>query len=278
MCPPVDVDRAPIAWRESGSGPVALFLHGLGGSRIAWEPQLRGLADVRRCVAWDMPGYGASPGLPDSFAALAAAAAGLIRRIATGPVDVVGLSMGGMVAQHLAIEHPEAVRSLVLLDSSPAFGLDGGTPDQWLDLRLKPLAEGRAPAELAPTVIAALVGPGATDDQRAAAVAAMARIAAPALRAACTTLVTHDTRSRLGQIRCSTLVAVGEHDTETPLSYARVLLDLISGARLEVLAGAGHLSNLETPDRVNDLLREFWAANSDRMTATDDGDPMTATG
>ena len=101
----------------------------------------------------------------------------------------------------------------------------------------------------------------------------MARIAGPALRAACATLVTHDTRSRLGQIRCPTLVAVGEHDTETPVSYARVLRDLIPGARLEVLAGAGHLSNLETPDRVNELLREFWAAhsrpkNSDRMTAT----------
>ena len=269
--PPVDVDQIPTAWRETGSGPVALFLHGLGGSRTAWEPQLAGLADLRRCVAWDMPGYGASTGLPDSFGSVAAAAAALVGTLDAGPVDVVGLSMGGMVAQHLALEHPDVVRSLVLLDSSPAFGLDGTTEEEWLALRLKPLAEGVTPAQMAPAVMAAIMGPETTGEQRAAAVAAMQRVPADALRAACSTLVTHDTRARLGDIRCPTLVAVGEHDTETPPSYARVLADGIPGARMAVVPGAGHLANLEQPDRVNALVRSFWDGLDGRIDGAIDG-------
>lgn len=264
--PPVDVDEAPTAWRERGSGPVALFLHGLGGSRTAWEPQLAGLSDLRRCVAWDMPGYGASTGLPDSFGSVAAAAAALVRRLGAGPegdgpVDVVGLSLGGMVAQHLAIEHPEVVRSLVLLDSSPAFGLDGTTRQDWLALRLEPLAAGRTPAELAPAVMAAISGPEVTQDQLAEGVAAMSRVPPEGLRAACLTLVTHDTRERLGAIHHPTLVAVGEYDRETPLPYAELLAAGIPDARLAVIPGAGHLSPLEQPDRVNALIREFWGGS-----------------
>jgi 3-oxoadipate enol-lactonase len=261
---PRDVDHAPVAWREAGSGPVALFLHGLGGSRTAWEPQLRDLSDVRRCLAWDMPGYGLSSGVPDSFGSIAGAAAALVAKVSGDAVDVVGLSFGGMVAQHLALDHPDVVRSLVLLDTSPAFGLDGTTTAQsWLDARLGPLAAGVTPAQMAPAVIGGIVGPQATPGQRAEAVAAMARIPAAGLRAACSTLVTHDTRARLGSLARPTLVVVGEYDTETPAPYAKVLAEGIPGARLATVPGAGHLSNLERPEAVNDLVRGFWATLDD---------------
>ena len=58
-----DVDEAPIAWREAGEGSLVLFLHGLGATRTSWDAQLAALADTHRCVAWDLPGYGASPPL-----------------------------------------------------------------------------------------------------------------------------------------------------------------------------------------------------------------------
>lgn len=264
----VNLDAYPIAWREHGSGPLALFFHGLGGSRTSWEPQLMNLGSLRRCVAWDMPGYGASAGSPDSFEGLADAAAQLISTVtdASGePVDVVGLSMGGMVAQHLALRHPHVVRSLVLLDTSPAFGLDGSLPEEWLQQRLAPLLAGSSPAEMAPRVLSAIAGPDFTGPAMDEAVAAMSRISTDALAAACRTLVTHDTRSRLGEIHCPTLVALGEHDDETPLDYARMLHESIPGARLEIIEGAGHLANLEAPDAVNELIRGLWAGTREEV-------------
>jgi len=58
--PVIDVDCVPVAWREAGQGEVLLFLHGLGLTRTSWDSQLGDLSDRRRCVAWDMPGYGKS--------------------------------------------------------------------------------------------------------------------------------------------------------------------------------------------------------------------------
>ena len=57
---PIDHVGGSIAWRELGDGPPVVFLHGLGGTRVSWGPQLRGLSDQFRCIAWDMPGYGDS--------------------------------------------------------------------------------------------------------------------------------------------------------------------------------------------------------------------------
>ncbi len=88
----------------------------------------------------------------------------------------------------------------------------------------------------------------------------MSRIPAEGLRAAVECLPTHDVRARLGEIAAPTLVLVGEHDEETPLSYAEALASGIRGARLQIIPGAGHISNLEAPEAVNVALREHLAA------------------
>ncbi len=257
-----DVDDAPIAWREAGAGEVVLFLHGLGGSRTAWEPQLAALSDCWRCVAWDQPGSGASPPLAGAmtFPALADAVVALLDELEVAAAPLVGLSFGGMVALHTALEHPERVAALALLDTSPAFGLDGTDPDDWRAARLEPLDRGITPGAMAEEVLASVAGPGIGADALAAAVAAMARVPADGLRAAVECLPTHDVRARLGEVGVPTLVVVGTEDEETPPSYSRVLADAIPGARLELVDGAGHLSNLERPDEVSRLLAGFLTA------------------
>jgi 3-oxoadipate enol-lactonase len=254
---PRDVDAAPIAWREAGTGPAVVFLHGLGMTRTGFDPQLAALADRFRCVAWDMPGYGASPA-PDgplTFPALATAVDGLLDTLGVADAHLVGLSLGGMVALHAALEHPRRVRSLALLDSSPAFGLDGTQPDAWRRARLAPLDEGVTPAAMAERVLRSIMAPGVADDVVAAAAASMARIPPDGLRAAVECLPTHDVRARLGEIRVPALVVVGERDEETPPTYAQALADGIAGAELAVVPGAGHIANLEAPAAVNALLR-----------------------
>ena len=93
------------------------------GSRTAWEPQLEALSDRWRCVAWDMPGYGGSaPISPLTFEAIADAVAELFDRLGVEAAHLCGLSFGGHHALHTALRHPSRVRSLVLANTSAAFG------------------------------------------------------------------------------------------------------------------------------------------------------------
>lgn len=253
---PLDVSGQRFAWRETSPAEpreVLLLLHGLGGSRVSWEPQLTGLGEWHRVVAWDMPGYGASPPLdvPTTFAALADSVRDLADELGAERVHLVGISFGGMIAQYAAAAHPARITSLVLLATSPKFGLDGTQPDEWRAARLAPLDAGHEPADFADRVLASLAGPhidpAALDGQREA----MARVGGYALRRSIECLVTHDSRAVLPTIVAPTLCMVGELDTETPPAYAMAVADLIAGARLVVIEGAGHLLNVEAPDAVN---------------------------
>jgi 3-oxoadipate enol-lactonase len=256
----IDVIGGPVAWRASGRdrADVAVFFHGLGGNRFSWDPQLSALADSRRCCAWDLPGYGDSPGIVESLPSLAELAAGWIADLCGGPVDVVGLSFGGMVAQHLTLNHPGLVRTLALLDTSPAFGLDGiTTAEAWLATRVGPLQDGRIGR-----LVDGMVGRGCPAEVKASIVAAMQAIRPESLAAACHALVNHDTRNELPRITAPSLVLVGAEDTETPPSYAAELAERIPGARFRLIPGAGHFANLEAPDPVNDELRRLWRATN----------------
>ncbi len=251
-----DVDEVPVAWREAGSGLPVVFLHGLGMTRTGWDAQLAALCDRYRCVAWDMPGYGASPALEDfSLEAAADAAAGLITRLG-GSSHVVGMSMGGMVALQLALRHPACVRSLSLVDTSPAFGLDGTDSEEWKAARLAPLLAGAEVADFAEPVLRGVMAPDPDPSVVAAAAASMLRVPRAGLMQAIAALPDHDLRARLGEIAAPTLVVVGELDEETPPAYAEALAASISGARLEVILGAGHMTPFEAPAALSRLLRD----------------------
>lgn len=258
MVPPIrDVDGA-IAWREAGDGDVLLFLHGLGGSRTAWEPQIEGLSDRWRCVAWDMPGYGASsPVNPLSFEAIADAIAGLLDRLGADSAHLCGLSFGGHHALHAALRHPDRVRSLVLANTSAAFGGDGTDPDQWRRERTEMIDAGLKLADIAPPVIDSITAPGFDGFERDRTIAAFARIPEAGFRAACQLLPTHDVRHRLGEVTAPTLVIVGELDEETPPAYSEEIQAAIANSRLEVIPRVGHISPAEAPQAFNQLVGEF---------------------
>jgi len=156
-----------------GSGPMVLMLHGAAGGYRSFAPQVERYAWAGyRAVAWDMPGYGASEPLEGfSLVAAADAAADLVGRLG-GPAHVVGMSMGGMIALELALRHPTAVRSLALVSTSPAFGLDGTDPDAWRAQRLGPRDAGARVEEFAEPVLRALMAPDVDDAAVDVAVAA----------------------------------------------------------------------------------------------------------
>ena len=264
----IDHDRSPISWRESGEGPPVIFLHGLGGTRTAWDPQLRDLGSRFRCIAWDMPGYGASP--PPTrltFPAIADGLAGLLDTLDIEAADLVGLSFGGMHALHTTIRHPRRVRRLVLADTSPAFGLDGTNPRDWKAARLEPLERGLSPADMAAGVIESICAGVLDPGTHGQLVASFGRISVAGFRAAVECLPTHDVRGDLGHITCPALVIVGAEDRETPPSYAATLAAGLPDSTLEVLHGVGHLSPSEAPERFNELVAEFLS-RPDAQSAT----------
>jgi 3-oxoadipate enol-lactonase len=260
-----DVDESPIAWRESGPAIVdstmhttrpILFLHGLGGSRISWEPQLAALGEGRRCIAWDMPGYGASAPLEGdmTFGPLAMIVSHFAQWTLNGPVHLVGVSFGGMIAQYVAARYPEVVSSLTLLSTSPKFGLDGTDPAEWRAARLGPLDAGLEPVDFADRVLGALAGPSISAEAFAEQRAAMARISGAALRKSIDCLITHDSRAILKSIRVPTMCVVGKLDDETPVEYSQAIVDGVPNAKLQVIAGGGHLLSAEVPTAVNELI------------------------
>ncbi len=257
----MDVD-GPLAWREQGTGQAVLFLHGLGGSRTSWEPQLEGLGDAFRGIAWDMPGYGASaPATPLTFTAIADAAARLLDAAAVERAHLVGESFGGMHALHTALRHPDRVGRLLLANTSPAFGLDGTDPDAWRAARLAPLDAGLTPADIAEDVLTSIAGPGLSAGMLAMRAAGFARIPPAGLRAAIECLPSHNVLDRLAEIEAPALVIAGELDAETPVAYSRILADGLRNAELIVLDGIGHLAVSESPETVNQLARDFLAAD-----------------
>ncbi len=253
----------PIAWREAGAGQPVVFLHGLGGTRSAWGPQLQELGDVGsgiHCIAWDMPGYGDSHPLePLTYRGIADSLVGLLDELELERADLVGLSFGGMHALHTAIHYPDRVGRMVLADSSPAFGMDGTTRDGWIRSRLDPIEAGQTPADAAPHVIDAITAAPLTGQIREETIAAFGEISPRGFTAAVHCLPDNDVREQLADIHHQTLVIVGELDEETPVSYARVLADGLPNAELKIIPGVGHLTPAEAPSEFNRLVQTFLA-------------------
>ncbi len=250
----------PVAWREAGQGRPVLFLHGLGGTRSAWGPQLRGLSDRFRCLAWDMPGYGHSePLVPLTYAGIADRLAAFIDQLELDTVDLVGLSFGGMHALHTALRHPQRIGRLVLADTSPAFGMDGTKPDDWIRSRLDPIDRGGTPGDGAATVVDAITAVPLTGRIRDEVVASFGQIPVDGFRAAVHCLPTNDIRNRLAEIAQPACVIVGELDAETPVAYAQALADGLADSELHVFPGIGHLTPSEAPEQFNDVVARFLA-------------------
>jgi len=240
----------PVAWLEAGVGPPLVLVHGAGGSAELWPRQLDALADVAQVLAPDLPGHGplGGRGRP-SIAAYAEWLDAFLAAVTEEPVILVGHSMGGAVAQALALLRPERLAGLVLL----ATGARLRVVARLVELLRHDPREGQS-------LIQDLSFGAAAAPECAALVARVLREGP--------TLVTlgdylacdrFDARERLGAIRIPTLVVAGAADRLTPPRYARFLAEAIPGARLVEIEAAGHFPQLEQPEPVNAAIRAFLA-------------------
>lgn len=244
-----------------GSGAIAVvMLHGVGGGKDAFRPQMEPLATAGyRAVAWDMPGYGASPPIaPYDMTGLAHAIIRLLDTIDSSRVVLLGHSMGAMVAQEAIVLAPQRIAGLVLSATSPAFGKpEGAWQAAFLAERLGILDAGKTMADVATRLVPGMVGEGFEPEGAGLAAAIMSQVPSTTYRAALHALMGFDRRAALADIGVPTLVIAGEHDRAVPASVMEKMAARIPGAEYVVVRGAGHLANLEQPQAFNAAVLTF---------------------
>ena len=253
-----------LAVKTRGVGDPVVFLHGLGGGSESWAPQLCSLGEAYRCLAPDLPGYGASP--PTALATLEAWADALACTLDAMRLDravLVGHSLGGMLAQEFIVRHRTRVSRLVLSCTSPAFGRsDGSFQREFIAARLKPLENGGTMRDVAEEAAPGLFGPHAPREAVEAAKAMMVQIPEHTYRAALDCIVRFDRRDALAQIGVPTLLVSTEHDRSAPKIALERMAERIPRARHVSLDRLGHMPNIEAPDRFNRELIAFLAETS----------------
>ncbi len=239
------------------AGPPLLLIAGLGYGLWQWHKMLPGLAQRHQVILFDNRGAGrsAKPAGPYTVQMLAADTAGLLDALGVGPVVVMGHSMGGFVAQELALTRPDCVSHLIL--ASTNFGGPNHVPvtaeamavlldrsGDPVDLVRRGIAVATAPGfvEAQPQVVAELIAYRLTNPVPPAQYQAQLAVGLGLLSAeACL-------EPRLSQLRCPTLIIFGEHDRVTPVANAWVLQRAIPHSTIRLLPNAGHLFPLETPE------------------------------
>ncbi|HET8578973.1 MAG TPA: alpha/beta hydrolase [Methylomirabilota bacterium] len=249
--PSLNVDGQTLHYVETGGAtPTAVFLHGAGGGWGTWTRQLEGLADAGRMIALDLPGHGASSGDGcRTVADYAAVVQGFIRALGAGPVVLAGHSMGGGIAQTVALAAPSLLRGIALVGTGARLRVFP---------KLLELLGSSYPAAVdfvnqyawSPASAAAL-----KDGGRRAMLETRAPVTAGDFRA-CDAF---DVMARLAEITVPALVIVGEDDQLTPVKYSEHLAGQIPGATLVRIRRAGHYVMLEQPDEVNLAIRRFLA-------------------
>ena len=243
-----------IGYEESGFGtktPI-VFLHGVGSDKSVWRPQLDYFGQERRAIAFDYPGYGDSDPAPEGTTRddYAAAILSALETLDVARAHICGLSLGGVVAIALHQLSPEACATLILADTFAVHPEGRAIFDRSLagSSDLPAMAEARVDF-----LIAQPADPGV----RSNVVETMSRIDPASYRIGAEAVWLADQRERASAIAVPTLVIVGDQDFITPIDLSNELLDLVPDARMQVIPGAGHLTNLERPEAFNGMVGEF---------------------
>lgn len=253
------VNDLAIAYQRIGDGPALVLLHGFSHDSRVWRPQLEKLSDQFTVIAWDAPGAGQSSDPPETFTISdwANCLAGLLDAAEVRQAHILGLSWGGILAQEFYRRHSERMLSLILADTYA--GWRGSLPSSIVEERLVGCLQDASlpPNEFVPKYLPGMFSNSPTPEVRQELTNIMADFHPIGFRLMAKASAQTDTRIILSSIRLPTLMIWGDADKRSPLSVAYPIRDAIPGARLEVISEAGHLSNLEEPDRFNATVRKF---------------------
>ncbi|MDQ1397919.1 MAG: hypothetical protein QOG64_3178 [Acidimicrobiaceae bacterium] len=256
----VTVDRAELYWEDGGSGQPLLLIQGLGFSSAMWFRLLPALEERHRVIRYDARGIGrseVSPG-PYSIERMAADAMAVLDAAGEETAHVFGCSLGGIVAQEVAITYPDRVRSLILCCTHPA-----GSDAVWPDPTVMEMLRSRASLPLEESIRASVdVGYGKQTPPARIEEDVAKRLEIPNTPEGYQNQLVgglgyQGTKARLPQITAPTLVITGDEDQMVPPANADILAEAIPNARKVVIPGAGHVVFTDAPDAVTDSMLPF---------------------
>ena len=264
--PSVDASGTELYYERAGEGEPLLMIQGMSATHMAWgRPFLDLLEKSFDTIVFDNRGMGRSgqAELPFDTADLAADAVGLLDALEIETAHVVGISMGGMIAQELALAHPERIRTLTI--GASYCGGPGSTLMAPEDLQMLGAAYASGqPEQVFRAMWEINLSPGfRAEDSRFAAFAEMGSALPapqPVVLQQMRACAAHDTHDRLGQISLPTLVIHGDVDRLLGYPNGVQIAARIPDARLETLEGIGHMFWWEQPERSAELIREHALA------------------
>jgi 3-oxoadipate enol-lactonase len=262
------IDGNEIHYLRRGEGEPLLLIQGMSGTHLAWgDPFLDALAPDFEVITYDHRGVGRSSRIDARFTLeqLADDAAALLDELGLESAHVMGISMGGMVAQHLALRHPQRIRTLVIGCSYAGGEGSALTPPGTFQRLSEAWRSGDQERSLRTgfeiNLSAGFAGrPGEYERWREMVLALRVPLAIIMLQLRA--ISQHDASARLGEIAAPTLLIHGTEDQMLPVQNSRVMAERIPGARLEELDGIGHLFWWEEPGRSAALVRDHARAGA----------------
>jgi 3-oxoadipate enol-lactonase len=256
----IEINKMNFDYRDEGAGIPVIFIHAFPLNQSMWDEQSAALKNHCRVITVDLRGFGQSrvDAGSCSLDQMASDVRGLMAALDIDRAALAGLSMGGYVSLAFYRNYPEAVSGLVLADTR-------ATKDtaEARERRLKSAekAEREGARAVADDMIPLLLGRSTAEGRPdiVGRVRAMIEANSPEAIAAAQRGMAErqDSTAILAGINFPTLILVGAEDTLTPVAEAEAMRTRIPGARMRVIEGAGHLSNLEQPAQFNSIMREF---------------------
>jgi len=255
--PKLHVNDIDLYYGSAGQGQPILLIHGLGSSTRDWEPQTTFFSNQFQVVAFDLRGHGQSqkPPGPYSIPLFAQDTAELIRALGLGPVHLVGISLGGSIAFQLAVDEPELLRSLVIVNSGPE-AIFRTLKERWAVLLRQLIVRLLGMRKMGETLSSRLFPKEEQAGLRQQFVERWAENDPKAYLASLRAIVNWSVADRLPTISVPTLVVAADQDY-TPLSLKEAYVAKMQQAELVVIEDCRHATTIERPEQFNEQLMAF---------------------
>ena len=264
--PHIQINGADIYYEDSDphdqQKPVMVFAHGLLWSTRIYDEQVAHFRAHYRCIAFDFRGQGQSEITKDGYDmdSLTDDTSALLEALGIDQYHFVGLSMGGFIAQRLAIRHPDRLLSLVLIaTSADPEDVDNAPKYMKLVNAIRWLGMKRVSKKVLPIMFGEsfLTDKARKDECKSWLEQLQSNHKLGATRAALGVIERKGTYEKISEITAPTLIVVGDQDAATPYPKAERMHFAISGSKLSVLKDAGHTATIETPEKVNTAISQF---------------------